>query len=525
MVPQSPHKLAGTCIDLEVPEQLHDSKSISGKLLHRLANLSYTSKKQNKKNNNKQWKEKKRGRITMSNSENFLNNPLDHLSTLPRTTLSTRPRLPVQPNLPYPQPQFRSTMQQQDNPMASHTTSLTTCQMSSPMEEHTNIIVNPYSSSQALLMDRNNYCDTNFQEYNSGLQQEYNYASVVNDIGDPSTPFTNRRHIQSPSRFQQQQLRNPALNSNVLHNAHHPIVSPQLARLTHTLRHVNAGNGIYGGSTSSACTASPNKTLLSTLSSASCSPRSDMLRYQNTASILSNSTEMSDLNGSSLIIYQDRNSDDTLPLGTVLYDSSYGDSSSGHHVYCEIPPVPPPPPPVPNNGYQNNGPVSLEKNQFGNPNRLIGFENAQSQEYKDKETFRGNFSFEKDRNDIFMNVNIHQKQHETSSLTPYEEEFKKQNEASSSTSSSKKLNGSPVRRSCQSNNRANCSFSPTKSPRRFVGVENNATKFTNNVIMADTRSPKKKNRLEAMKEENNVVARHEYNTASDDNQANQESQV
>ena len=43
--------------------------------------------------------------------------------------------------------------------------------------------------------------------------------------------------------------------------------------------------------------------------------------------------------------------------------------------------------------------------------------------------------------------------------------------------------------------------------------------------MADTRSPKKKNRLEAMKEENSVVARHEYNTASDDNQANQESQV
>ena len=207
MVPQSPHKLAGTCIDLEVPEQLHDSKSISGKLLHRLANLSYTSKKQNKRNNNnnKQWKEKKRGRITMSNSENFLNNPLDHLSTLPRTTLSTRPRLPVQPNLPYPQPQYRTTMQQQDNPMACHTTSLTTCQMSSPMEEHTNIIVNPYSSSQALLMDRNNYCDTNFQEYNSGLQQEYNYASVVNDMGDPSTPFVNRRHIQSPSRCQQQQ--------------------------------------------------------------------------------------------------------------------------------------------------------------------------------------------------------------------------------------------------------------------------------------------------------------------------------
>ena len=120
---------------------------------------------------------------------------------------------------------------------------------------------------------------------------------------------------------------------------------------------------------------------------------------------------------------------------------------------------------------------------------------------------------------------MHQKQHETSSLTPYEEEFKKQNEASSSTSSSKKLNGSPVRRSCQSNNRPNCSFSPTKSPRRFVSVENNATKFTNNVIMADTRSPKKKNRLEAMKEENNVVARYEYNTASDGNQANQESQV
>jgi hypothetical protein len=97
-----------------------------------------------------------------------------------------------------------------------------------------------------------------------------------------------------------------------------------------------------------------------------------------------------------------------------------------------------------------------------------------------------------------MNMNMHQKQHETSSLTPYEEEFKKQNEASSSTSASKKLNGSPVRRSCQSNNRANCSFSPTKSPRRFVSVENNATKFTNNVDIPDTRSPKKKNRLTAV---------------------------
>ena len=77
-------------------------------------------------------------------------------------------------------------------------------------------------------------------------------------------------------------------------------------------------------------------------------------------------------------------------------------------------------------------------------------------------------------------------------LTPYEEEFIKQ-----ASSSSSKLNASPVRRSCQSNNQSN-SFSPTKSPRRFVSVENNATKFTNNrVIMDDStaRSPKKKNRL------------------------------
>ena len=131
MVPQSPHKLAGTCIDLEVPEQLHDSKSISGKLLHRLANLSYTSKKQNKRNNNnnKQWKEKKRGRITMSNSENFLHNPSDHLSTLPRTTLSTRPRLQVQQNPPFHQHQFRTTIHQQEQQMSPHTLRTTTCQI------------------------------------------------------------------------------------------------------------------------------------------------------------------------------------------------------------------------------------------------------------------------------------------------------------------------------------------------------------------------------------------------------------
>ena len=183
---QSPRTQAGICIDLAVKEPLQDNKSISGKLLHRLANLSYTSKKPHKKiSNTKSRKEMKKDRITMSNSENFLHNPLDHLSTLPRTTLSTRPRLQVPPNHPFHQPQFRTTMQQQDNPMACHTTSLTTCQMSSPMEEHTNIIVNPYSSSQALLMDRNNCCDTNnLHEYNSGLQ-EYNYASVVNEMGIP----------------------------------------------------------------------------------------------------------------------------------------------------------------------------------------------------------------------------------------------------------------------------------------------------------------------------------------------------
>jgi len=343
MAMQSPHRQAGICTDLAVKEQLQDNKSISGKLFHRLANLSYTSKKQNKKNSNtKSHKEMKKDRITMSNSENFLHNPSDHLSTLPRTTLSTRPRLQVQQNPPFHQHQFRTTIHQQEQQMSPHTLRTTTCQIPSPTEDpqHTNIIVNPYSSSQQLLMDRHNCGDTSYShDCNPGLQ-EYNYASVVNEMGDPSTPFVTRNHLQSPSRLLQQ--RNPTLISNPL-NSHHALVSPQLARLTRTLRHPHNVSGIYGGSTSSACTSSPNKTLLSALSSTSCSPRSDMTRYQNTASIFSNSTEMSDLNGSSLVIYQDQHSDDTLPLGTVLYDS-YEDSSSNQHVYCEIPPVPPPPP-------------------------------------------------------------------------------------------------------------------------------------------------------------------------------------
>jgi len=104
------------------------------------------------------------------------------------------------------------------------------------------------------------------------------------------------------------------------------------------------------------------------------------------------------------------------------------------------------------------------------------------------------------------------------SLTPYEEEFIKQNKASSSSS---KLNSSPARRSCQSNYQAN-SFSPTKSPRRFVSVENNATKFTNNVVMEDsTRSPKKKNRFPTQKSSN--LGGRKF---SDNNlQTNHESQV
>ena len=490
MVPQSPHHHLGTSIDLVVQDPLQDSKSISGKLLHRLANLSYTSKKSNKRNNsNKQWKEeKKKDRITMSNSENFLHNPLDHLSTLPRTTLSTRPRPRVQPNHPFHhQPQFRTTMQQQDPQMSPHRTTRATCQMSSPTEDHTNIIVNPYSSSQALLMDRNNYCDMNLQEYNSGLQ-EYNYASVVNEMGDTSSPFVTRSNLQSPSRVQKlqhQQQRHPGLNLNPI-NSHHTLVSPQLARLTRTLRHSNHGNGIYGGSTSSACTSSPNKTLLSSLSSASCSPRSDMMRYQNTASILSNSTEMSDLNGSSMMIYQDRNHDDTLPLGTVLYDSNYGDSASSQHVYCEIPAVPPPPPaPCSRNPkYRMN---SNEEGSFFVSNNIGEYESSQCE----NEAFHEELSHGQERKNCFINSKIISQQQ---CLTPYEEEFIKQNKASSSSS---KLNGSPARRSCQSGkSEVNSSCSPLKSPRRFVSVETNATKFTNNVInMAGTRSPKKKNRL------------------------------
>ena len=379
-------------------------------------------------------------------------------------------------------------MHQQEHQMSPHTLRATTCQIPSPTEDpqHTNITVNPYSSSQALLMDRNNCCDTNnLHEYNSGLH-EYNYASVVNEMGDPSTPFVMRNHLQSPARLQQQ--RHPTLISNPL-NSHHSLVSPQLARLTRTLRHPNNVNSIYGGSTSSACTASPNKTVLSSLSSTSCSPRSDMTRYQNTASIFSNSTEMSDLNGSSLEIYQDRNPDDTLPLGTTIYDSSYGDSSSNQHVYCEIPPVPPPPP-APSNrkpNYQMNYAGGEEELQFSSNQGAF-----RSHELpRNGEAFHGDVFHKQERKDVFNNSNLLQQ-----SLTPYEEEFIKQNKASSSSS---KLNGSPARRSCQSNNQVN-SFSPTKSPRRFVSVENNATKFTNNVIMEDsTRSPKKKNRLTTQK--------------------------
>ena len=478
MAQQSPLKQTGMYTDLGVQEPLQDNKGISAKLLHRLTNLSYTSKKPNKKN--KSWKEKKKDRITMSNSENFLHNPLDHLSTLPRTTLCTKPRLPVQQNHQFHPPQYRTTMHQ-EHQMSPHTLR-TTYQIPSPMEDtqHTNIIVNPYSSSQALLMDRNNSCDmNNSYDYNSGNLQEYNYASVVNEMGDSSsTPFVKRNHLQSPSRLQQ---RHPNLMSNPLNSHPHSLVSPQLARLTRTLRHPGNGNGIYNGSTSSMCTtASPNKTVLSSLSSNSCSPRSDMMRYQNTASIFSNSTEMSDLNGSSLIIYEDRNPDDTLPLGTTLYDSNFGDSSS--HVYAEIPPVPPPPP----------APA------YKKPKPQMNYTEDEEENF-----FQQGGSPIQDRRDVFKSSKMPQ-------LTPYEEEFIKQ-----ASSSSSKLNGSPARRSCQSNSQSN-SFSPTKSPRRFVSVENNATKFTNNRVMMEnsntTRSPKKKNRLtgqERQFSDDNIETNHE----------------
>merc|ERR1719367_516020 len=124
-------------------------------------------------------------------------------------------------------PQYRTTMHQ-EHQMSPHTLR-TTYQIPSPTEDpqHTNIIVNPYSSSQQLLVDRHNCGDTNYtHDYNHGLQ-EYNYASVVNEMGDPSTPFVTRNHLQSPSRLLQQ--RNPTLISNPL-NSHHALVSPQLAR-------------------------------------------------------------------------------------------------------------------------------------------------------------------------------------------------------------------------------------------------------------------------------------------------------
>lgn len=389
-------------------------------------------------------------------------------------------------------------------------------------------------------MDNRNNCDTtngsgalNNCDGGGMSQDAYNYASVVNELSQMSPKMMARNnHIQSPARFQQH------LNSDVSasNNRHQSIISPQLARLTRTLRHGGGGiNGsaIYGGSTSSAYTASPCKTLLSSLSSASCSPRSDMNRYQNTASIFSNSTEMSDLNGSSLIIYQ--GNDDTLPLDSLIYDTGSVTSSSNQHVYCEIPPVPPPPPPARTNRIPRNEAnrreefKEAENKSFyyeqenmalnstwdahhhvsdiidvGTPradrnipkNEFVHKRSQNNLNYTE-EVFHEELRHEQAKNMFSPNTQQHQ-------LTPYEREFLMQNKAVAH-SSSGKLNGSPARRrNCQSNQVVN-SFSPTKSstksPRHFISVENNATKCSNNDdVQPDmTRSPKKKNPLRGEK--------------------------
>ena len=158
---------------------------------------------------------------------------------------------------------------------------------------------------------------------------------------------------------------------------------------------------------------------------------------------------MSDLNGSSLVIYQDQNSDDTLPLRTGIYDSSYGDSSSNQHVYCEIPPVPPPPPAPSNRKSKCQMNYVGGEEQFPYSNNQGGFRSHDLP--RNGEAFHGDVFHKQERRDVFNNSNLIQQ-----SLTPYEEEFMKQNKASSSSS---KLNGSPARRSCQSNTQAN-SFLP-----------------------------------------------------------------
>ena len=86
-------------------------------------------------------------------------------------------------------------------------------------------------------------------------------------------------------------------------------LSPQLARLTHTLRMNSPGSSMFDGS--------PCKTLTSTLSSPSYSP--SFTRYQN-------ATEMMDMN--SLMI--------VTPDGAKFHDPGV---SYEQHVYCEIPAV------------------------------------------------------------------------------------------------------------------------------------------------------------------------------------------
>ena len=129
-----------------------------------------------------------------------------------------------------------------------------------------------------------------------------------------------------------------------------------------------------------------------------------------------------------------------------------------------------------------------------------------------EEDFHRELSHRQDNRGIFK-----KSKHPQHCLTPYEEEFMKQSKASSSS----KLNGSPLRRTCQSNNQVN-SFSPTNGPRRFISVENNATKFTNNVVMPDTKSPKRKNPLTTEKNDGGEKRKR----GSDENiQSNHESQV
>ena len=210
------------------------------------------------------------------------------LCTLPRTTLQRRPASSAQPTTP---------KLGRSGPRLL------------PEQQQSMVTVNPYDTNLAegLML---NGCDTDDSS-------DSQYASVANLPSPTSHKRLPQQHPPQHSNYYTTNRLQPARQSHHLSGSRNPYVSPQLSRLTSTLRSYGY-NPMETCSNSSACS-SPQRTALTNLSSSSTTVSSAQLgsphlflgsRFQHSA---------------------DTNSE----LGPNTESTMLGHEPS--HVYCEIP--------------------------------------------------------------------------------------------------------------------------------------------------------------------------------------------